>query len=134
METIIGLLMILLPVVFKLIGKRLEQAGKTQQPVTSQEQEPIEDWEQTIRQYIEQQTVVEPEAPAPSAPEPLVPAPMVKDSVEAHVTAKPKKQKQPKKTVKKAPILLEEEKKQKEKIDVKKLIVYSEIMTPKYTE
>ena len=134
METIIGLLMILLPVVLKLIGKRLEQAGKTQPTVTSEEQEPIEDWEQTIGQYVEQQTVAQPESPAPSAPEPLVPEPMVKDSVEAHVTAKPKMQKQKKKTVKKAPILLEEEKKQREKIDVKKLIVYSEIMTPKYTE
>ena len=30
METIIGLLFILLPVIFKLIGKRLEQAGKAE--------------------------------------------------------------------------------------------------------
>ena len=140
METIIGLLMILLPVVLKLIGKRLEKAGKTQQPMTPQEQEPIEDWEETIKRYLEQQTVVEqvaPEAlkPEPLAPEPLVPEPMVKDSVEARVTTKPKKQKhQQKKTVKKAPILVEEEQKPKEKIDVKKLIVYSEIMKPKYTE
>ena len=140
METIIGLLMILLPVVLKLIGKRLEQAGKVQQPMDSQEQEPIEDWEQTIRKYLEQQTVVEPVAPEPLtpeplAPEPLTPEPMVKDSVEARVTAKPKKQKhQQKKTAKKAPILVEEEQKQREKIDMKKLIVYSEIMKPKYTE
>ena len=140
METIIGLLMILLPVVLKLIGKRLEQAGKTQQPMTPQEQEPIEDWEETIKRYLEQQTVVEPVAPEalkpePSAPETLVPEPMVKDSVEARVVARPKTQKQhQKKTNKRAPILLEEEKKQKEKIDLKKMIVYSEIMKPKYTE
>ena len=38
------------------------------------------------------------------------------------------------KPVKKKPILLEESKKAKEKIDVKKMIVYSEIMKPKYTE
>ena len=122
METIIGLLMILLPVVLKLIGKRLEQAGKTQQPVTPQEQEPIEDWEETIKRYLEQQTVVEP----------LAPKPMIKDSVEAPVAVK--KKHQPKKVTKKTPILVEEEKKTKEKIDVKKLIVYSEIMKPKYTE
>lgn len=127
METIIGLLMILLPVVFKLIGKRLEQAGKVQQPIAADEQEPIEDWEQTIRKYLEQQTVVE-----PLSPEPLVPELMVKDSVEAHVAAKPMRQ--PRKTVKKTPILVEEEKKPKEKMDVKKLIVYSEIMKPKYTD
>ena len=106
METIFGLLFILLPVVFKLIGKRMEQAGKVQQPV----------------EYLEQQTVVEP----------LAPEPMIKDSVEAPVAVK--KKHQPKKVTKKTPILVEEEKKQKEKIDVKKLIVYSEIMKPKYTE
>lgn len=132
METIIGLLMILLPVVFKLIGKRLEQAGKVQQPIAADEQEPIEDWEQTIRKYLEQQTVVEPLSPEPLSPEPLVPELMVKDSVEAHVAAKPMRQ--PRKTVKKTPILVEEEKKPKEKMDVKKLIVYSEIMKPKYTD
>ena len=132
--------MILLPVVLKLIGKRLEKAGKTQQPMTPQEQEPIEDWEETIKRYLEQQTVVEPVAPEalkpePSAPETLVPEPMVKDSVEARVVARPKKQKQHQKnTNKRAPILLEEEKKQKEKIDLKKMIVYSEIMKPKYTD
>ena len=106
METIFGLLFILLPIVLKLIGKRLEQAGKTQQPV----------------EYLEQQTVVEP----------LAPEPMIKDSVEAPVAVK--KKHQPKKVTKKTPILVEEEKKPKEKIDVKKLIVYSEIMKPKYTE
>lgn len=106
METIFGLLFILLPIVFKLIGKRMEQAGKTQQPV----------------EYLEQQTVVEP----------LAPEPMIKDSVEAPVAVK--KKHQPKKVTKKTPILVEEEKKPKEKIDVKKLIVYSEIMKPKYTE
>jgi len=36
--------------------------------------------------------------------------------------------------VKSKPILHEEVKKKREKIDAKKLIVYSEIMKPKYTE
>ena len=133
METIFGLLFILLPVVFKLIGKRMEQAGKIQQhPDLSEEQEPVEDWQETLRKYLEQQTAVE-----PLTPEPLTPEPMVKDSVEARET--PKKAQKPKKVTKKTPILVEEEKKPKEKkpkekIDVKKLIVYSEIMKPKYTE
>ena len=131
METIIGLLMILLPVAFKLIGKRLEQAGKQQPQVTVSEEEiPAEDWAQTLNEYLEQQTLVKEE---PAVIETAVPEPMSMDSVEAHVAAVPQ-QRQQKKTVKKAPILLEEEKKQKEKIDVKKLIVYSEIMQPKYTE
>jgi hypothetical protein len=131
METIIGLLMILLPVVFKLIGKRLEQAAKNQPPVTSEEETPVEDWAQTLKEYLEQQTVVN---QAPSVVEDVVPEPMAKDSVEAHEPVQPKKQKQQRKPLKKSPILVEEEKKPKEKIDVKKLIVYSEIMKPKYTE
>ena len=130
METIIGLLMILLPVVFKLIGKRLEQAGKNQPPVTVVEETPVENWEQTIKEYMEQTTVVGAE---PAEVKTIVPEPMSKDSVEVHEATRPKVQRQ-QKTVKKAPILLEEEKRQKEKIDVKKLIVYSEIMKSKYAE
>ena len=109
METIIGLLMILLPVAFKLIGKRLEQAEKQQPQVTVSEE-------------------------TPAVVETAVPEPMSMDSVEVKAPARTRKPKQQKKVVKKAPILLEEEKKPKEKIDVKKLIVYSEIMKPKYTE
>ena len=132
METIIGILMILLPVVFKLIGKRLEQAGKNQPPVNVMEEEsPVENWEQTLREYLEQQTVVD---EVPSVVEPVVPEPRSVDSVEAPVSPMASDRKKQKKTNKKAPILLEEEKKPKEKIDVKKLIVYSEIMTPKYME
>ena len=138
METIIGLLMILLPVAFKLIGKRLEQASKEQPPVVVREESPIEDWEQTLKEYLGQQGV---EEEKPSVVEEVVPEPMAKDSVEApaafkaHVApAASKPEKQQRKTSKKAPILLEEEKKPKEKIDLKKLIVYSEIMKPKYTE
>ena len=83
METIIGILMILLPVVFKLIGKRLEQAGKNQPPVNVMEEEsPVENWEQTLREYLEQQTVVD---EVPSVVEPVVPEPMSVDSVEAPV-------------------------------------------------
>ena len=101
METIIGLLIFLVPIVFKLIGKRLEQAAKMNPPT------------------------------APDDTEPMIPRPMSEDSVEKPA---PKKPKHPKKPVKRAPILVEEEKKPKEKIDVKKMIVYSEIMKPKYAE
>ena len=127
METIIGLLMILLPVVFKLIGKKLEQASKNQPSEVVMEESPIEDWEKTLKEYLGQQVVVDEKPFAVEAPA----------AYEAHVAPaalKPKKQKQQKKTIKKAPILLEEEKKPKEKVDLKKLIVYSEIMKPKYTE
>ena len=121
METIIGLLIVVLPLVFKLIGKRLEQAGQVQPPVV-EDQAPVEDWTETLRRYVEQQqaqaAMYEPEEPEeePQDEKPAEEAPRV-------VPVK-----------KNAPILVEEEPKEREKIDVKKMIVYSEIMKPKYTE
>ena len=119
METIIGLLIVLLPLVFKLIEKRLQNAAQNQQQEAGEA--PVEDWVETVRKHIEQQQaqnfvyenveVVEKNEvtqPVQEAPKAVVP--------------------------KKKPILLEEEKKEKEKIDVKKMIVYSEIMSPKYAE
>ena len=121
METLIGLLIVVLPLVFKLIGKRMEQAAQAQQPV-AQDDEPIEDWTETLRRYVEQHqaqsAMFEQDGPVeePLDSKPVVEAPRV-------VPVK-----------KKTPILVEEEAKEKEKIDVKKMIVYSEIMKPKYTE
>ena len=117
METIIGLLVVLLPVIFKLIGKRLENAAENAAETT----QPIEDWEQEIRRYLQQQQegLVEPK------PEIVVePKPVVKPISEGVQAVKPKKAK---------PAFQEQEKK-KAKIDVKKMIVYSEIMKPKYME
>ena len=51
---------------------------------------------------------------------------VVTENVERQVKSAPKKTKKP--------ILLEEPVKEREKIDPKKLVVYSEIMKPKYTE
>ena len=116
METIIGLLVVLLPLVFKLIGKRLEQAGQVQPPV--EEETLDENWVETLRQYIEQEQAYE---HFQSEEEPV----KEKIVVEAPRVVPKKKSK---------PILIEEEQKEKEKIDVKKMIVYSEIMKPKYTE
>lgn len=99
METIFTLIIVLLPIIFKLIGKKLEQSGA--QPQHSEQQEQIEDWAEVLRRHIEAQQV----------------------EVE---TVKPVKAAKP--------ILQEEEPKKKEKIDTKKLIMYSEIMKPKYDE
>ena len=123
METIIGLLIFLVPIIFKLIGKRLEQAAKVQQSADMDGTEPIQDWAQQLKEYMEMS----------SSREYMTPRPMSDDSIETPV--QPKKTQQPKKVVpKKRPILMEEEKKPKEKIDVKKMIIYSEIMSPKYKE
>ena len=108
METIIGLLIVILPLVFKLIGKKLEQAAHDQ---------------------------------AQQAHDQVQPVPQVLESqVTGQVRQQPKEHKPRKTSVSRTvkidkpvePILKEEPKKKKEKIDVKKMIIYSEIMKPKY--
>ena len=118
METIIGLLVVLLPVIFKLIEKRLEKASEATQPV--------EDWEQEIQRYLQQQQNGPENLQTEKAVEkaPVEKIPVVNTMAEGIHAVKPKNIK---------PVLAEEEKK-KEKIDVKKMIVYSEIMKPKYNE
>lgn len=122
METIFTILVIILPIVFKLIGKKLEQAGKQKAPQSTDNQEQIEDWAEVLRRHIEaQQMPQEPELPVQE--ERIIPdvrpvAPKDKPSV---VQPKPV-------------ILAEPEEEEKEKIDKKKLILYSEIMKPKYKE
>lgn len=123
METIIGLLFILLPVIFKLIGKKLEQAGQ------SETAEKIKE----IAQYMgADEDVQEVAIPKEEQAEKIIPVSrpvaqvVVTENVERQVKSAPKKTKKP--------ILLEEPEKEREKIDPKKLVVYSEIMKPKYTE
>lgn len=142
METIIGLLFILLPLIFKLIGKKFEQAGQ------SERAEKMREIAQTLRGGDDddeddpweldddgQVTEVRPAAPAPVAPTPVVVRPVqsVQQTVAENVTRQTTSR--PKPTVKaKRPILEEETKKKGEKIDPKKLVIYSEIMKPKFTE
>ena len=145
METIIGLLFILLPVILKLVGKRLEQSG---QPEKAKK---LQDLLDTVydgkAEAVELETEDEPDdgleveydddgqivsvhpkmtwKPEPvSEPEPektfvyeSEPAPAVKK----HASNKKK------------PMLMEETpKKKSEKIDPKKMVIYSEIMKPKF--
>ena len=148
METIIGLLFILLPLIFKLIGKKFEQAGQ------SERAEKMREIAQTLRGGDDddegdpweldddgQVTEVRPAAPAPVVPvAPVAPTPVVVRPVQSvqqtmaeNVTRQTTSR--PKPTVKaKRPILEEETKKKGEKIDPKKLVIYSEIMKPKFTE
>ena len=125
METIIGLLMVLLPIIFKLIGKRLERASEGTPGVVDADEAPIEDWAEKVRRHLEDQ-LGQTEAYAQPMPE-VIPEPVQKPVQETEKVRE-------KKPVKSKPILHEEVKKEREKIDTKKLIVYSEIMKPKYTE
>jgi hypothetical protein len=127
MEEIIGLLGILAIGIIKAIRKKFEDAGKQPQK-PSQPFGPFG----SLDPFAEDKEVVTPR-PEPIVPkqEPVVPRPKP-------VTPKP----QPmtfefveRQTKTKKPILIEEEETSpKEKIDPKKLVLYSEIMTPKFNE
>ena len=143
METIIGLLFILLPLIFKLIGKKFEQAGQSERAERMREiaqtlgggddDDDDDPWElDDDGQVIEVRPVV-PAAPVPPAPVVVRPVQPMQQVVTENVTRQTASR--PKPTVKaKRPILEEEVKKKGEKIDPKKLVIYSEIMKPKYTE
>ena len=113
-ELLLGLAFVAVPVIFKWIGKSFEKAGGQPMP-----QDTVQDeFEQDFRAWLEEQ----PELTRPVEkvveikPKPKTITPVVKQEVEP--TVKP--------AVKPAA--------KKEKIDPKKLVVYSEIMKPKYTE
>ena len=137
METIIGLLLILLPVILKLVGKKLENAGTTTTPkapgpfdVGSWVQEAIDEVDEDEQAAHPQPQVRPQPQAAPSPAEEAAPSVIdfneyMRNRAAAKSVSKPSK---------KAPILVEEEEKPKEKIDPKKLVIYSEIMSPKYKE
>lgn len=119
METIIGLLFILLPVIFNLIGKRLEQSGKTDKAGELREIAKTLDADpEPVREPVVQTR--EPDLPTGEVVDRTTTKPK-------NVTAKPS-------VTPRKKVLVEEEKKKGEKIDPKKLVIYSEIMKPKYTE
>lgn len=133
METIVGLLFILLPVIFKLIEKKLQQSGTAaQQETVRQIKDLFEMEENDLTDEIEDD--VEPEIGDYVEPEPKFEVnPVIEflERVEPQVV-KPAAPAQKKRT---APILMEEkDNKKKEKIDPKKLVLYSEIMKPKHQE
>ena len=134
METIIGLLFILLPVILKIIGKRLEQSGQPEKAkklqdfldTISSEEDDVDD-EMEV-EYDDDGQIVSVHPKMIWEPEPVsTPAPEKTFVFESKPAPAVKKQKKP--------VLMEETpKKKSEKIDPKKLVIYSEIMKPKYTE
>ena len=139
METIIGLLFILLPIIFKLIGKKFEQSGKTDKADVLKELakafgEDGDDAEPQVEYDNDGQIINVPPKPkivTPPAPK-VVTAPAPKPRFNAE---KPKMAVEGVKSINRRPMLLEEEpKKKREKIDLKKMVVYSEIMKPKFEE
>ena len=139
METIIGLLFVLLPVILKAIGKRLEQAGnedkagkirefsKKYLDSESEDQE-FEDIRQWFNVENEEEPIPEPVVESVERQVPSSTFIMTEETVSLHKTAK--------KTKMNTPVLKEEDvsKDRKEKIDPKKMVIYSEIMKPKYQD
>lgn len=144
METIIGLLFILLPVIFKFIGKRLEQSGQSDKAgkfkKIAEKLNGDEEVETPVFDWLSEEPDEGPEMPFE---EPVKPAPVVIPvpaepqihlwEAEAQPVSK-KKIRHAQKSVKARKPMLEEEvpQKKREKIDPKKLVIYSEIMKPKY--
>ena len=140
-DIIITVLALALGLGFKVIEKKLKSAGKPAKagrfkeladlfgeegaevfppvaPSEDQEEFPME----AVAPNADQPRQVS--VPKPVVIEPVAPAQVVAPVEEAPRSVKPVN----------APILQEEEPEQKERIDPKKLIVYSEIMKPKYLE
>lgn len=124
METIFGLLVILLPLIFKLIGKKLEQAGNLEKAKRFQElaermtSDSDEDSENSTFEVSEIDFI---------------------DAVKQQSVAPgyvPKKEERPVVEVRKKQVAVEKEKvvkkEEREKIDPKKLVIYSEIMNRKF--
>ena len=120
MEEIIGLLIALGAVILKVVGNRLEKSGKkTAAPVASDKDSEggldVKGWilealEEAKEEVLGEEEVVTPPVVRPAAVKPV---------------AKPVSK----------PMLQEETPEKKgERIDPKKLVIYSEIMKPKYTE
>ena len=135
MEEIIGLLVVLAIGILKAVNKKFEDAGKQPQK-PSQPFGPFG----SLDPFDKDQEVFVPKA-EPAAPrrEPLAPRPVTPKPVEVKPAA-PKPEPMTledvqRQTKARKPMLIEEEETSpKEKIDPKKLVLYSEIMTPKFNE
>jgi hypothetical protein len=127
MDGIITIVIVAAAIIFKVVGKKLGSAGSDEVfpplPVDPDMRNfpdhvgGLQDAEDLVDEELVDEVVIE--------------------EVERALPVKPAKPVTPAKTVEvkdQTPILEEEQPKQKEKIDKKKLIVYSEIMKPKYME
>ena len=142
METIIGLLFILLPVILKLVGKRLEQSGQPEKAKKLQDLlDTVYDGKDDDKLKDEQDDGLEVEydddgqivSVHPKMAWKPEPAPVVVEKPKAAPQVHLWEVNEGVPATKKKPMLVEEApKKKREKIDPKKLVVYSEIMKPKF--
>lgn len=116
MEELIGILVLVVIFIIKVIDKKFSNASAKSAPGVDQREAfptvELEETEEEVKPVVYQRPEPKPE-PKPR-PKP-VPKPVTKSRSKA-----------------KQPILVEETKKTRDKIDPKKLVVYSEIMNRKY--
>ena len=133
MEEILGLLVALAVIIFKVVGKRLEKSGAPapEYAEDSGEETPVNPFD--VKKWIEEvskELEVKQEPAAGAAP--VMEAPRMKPVVEEapRAVAKPAS----KVIAPKAAVPGDDAPRAKEKIDPKKLVVYSEIMNPKFKD
>lgn len=124
MEDLIGLLIVVAALIFKVVSNRLDkagkQAGKKDPETPASGSFDVKEWINEVLEEIEDEIPVTP----------VVRKPAFEENVVRQTDRKPAAQ-----PVQKKPILEEPVQEQnKEKIDPKKLVIYSEIMKPKYLE
>ena len=136
MDELITVVIIVAAIVFKVVGKKLGSAGGDEvfptipvDPDMKNDLDTDEDGEVFQNPFFRPRPVVD-EVVIEEAERALPVQPMVQKPVDR----KPVAPSTPADVKVQTPILEEEQPKQKEKIDKKKLIVYSEIMKPKYME
>jgi hypothetical protein len=125
MDEIIGLLFLILPAIFGVVGKKLENAGEGEAPVELPELDAEELEVEEAPRSVVRTPQPEPEFTPGYESQPQA---EFKPRTEVRVKAKARK------TIFKAPVLEEEKPRKKDPIDPKKLVVYSEIMKPKFLE
>ena len=125
MDGLITVLIIAAAIIFKVVGKNLKSAA-------GDEVFPHVPFEPEDLPSVEEEEPVEEHKPLAVERRGVAEKPLFEEAQRA-LPAKPV---QTKPSVRKpeVPILVEEEPQEKDKIDPKKLVVYSEIMKPKYLE
>lgn len=124
METVIGVIVTVTFLVFKVIEKKMKDSAKR----TAPQQEGAPDWEEILSQELvrEKQQV----------PEPMPVQPQPEQNLKPEQKPKPKSEPKPQERQQKIePTPMADSVKEtpkKEKVDPKKLVIYSEIMNRKY--
>lgn len=139
MEELIGILFVVAAIILKVVEAKFKEASKTQTPKVERRQtfpemdDRTDDVPEWLRDLVREEPVkAEPVEPMPVEEKPVVKtAPVAEPATILFEEARKPMKKAPVRPAK-TPILKEEEKKTSEKIDPKKLIVYSEIMNRKY--